>query len=146
MAPTTFVVSPNASWHGALVLLTSNLRPIVFRQPWSLLTSDMSIQPCQVNGYGLTCHYVISVSSISLFLTLWRSLGLTKFEVELSLDFWSVRKLMGGLVSDVVWSGTDATRNDVRLLFLLATCSVTEMPSVSCLWVLVGPRWPLRQR
>ncbi|KAL4189587.1 hypothetical protein AMTRI_Chr08g166080 [Amborella trichopoda] len=92
MAPVTFVVLPNASWHAALIVLSSDLWQITLRQPWSVLTSDVSIRPCHVDGYGMTCQHVILVTSARLFPAWWRSSGRATFELELttlvvSLDF-----------------------------------------------------------
>ncbi|ERN00414.1 hypothetical protein AMTR_s00100p00050270 [Amborella trichopoda] len=42
---------------------------------------------------------------------------------------------MEGLGFGVVWSGVDATENGAKLLSLLATSSMIEVPSVLCLQV-----------
>ncbi|KAL4188251.1 hypothetical protein AMTRI_Chr09g22980 [Amborella trichopoda] len=69
MAPMTFVVSLDTSWHFILVVLSLDFRPIIARQLWSILTSDMLVRVYHVDGYGLTCQHVISVLSASLFPT-----------------------------------------------------------------------------
>ncbi|KAL4183370.1 hypothetical protein AMTRI_Chr11g97870 [Amborella trichopoda] len=64
----TFRLSPSTSCPANLVVLSSDHQPIRNQQPRTALRIDMSVWACHVDGYGLTCQPITSVTLARLCL------------------------------------------------------------------------------